>query len=216
MSNQTPTLDVKKREQLGTRYSARLRKAGQLPAVIYGHQQDPEHVAIDTEAFLHELDNGAHLITLNVDGGKEENCILKDLQYDHLGTTIIHADFARVDLNEEVTVNVSIEITGKDESVGLKASGARLDQKATDLEVSCLATAIPESIVVDITNLEAGSNLLAGQVPLPEGVKLVTNDDTPVVSIVVKSTGAQAAEEEADGEAASAEPEVITEKKDDE
>ncbi|MEX0741404.1 MAG: 50S ribosomal protein L25, partial [Phycisphaeraceae bacterium] len=155
MAHETPRIKAAQRDRLGTRYAARLRSSGKLPAVVYGHQEDPAHVAVDREELLHHLHEGSHMLELELDDGKTETCLVKDVQYDYLGTDIIHVDLTRTSLTEEVYVTVSIELKGREEAPGLKEDGAILEQPLVELEVRCRANAIPDEIVVDISKLEA-------------------------------------------------------------
>lgn len=213
MSNETPTLEANARDKVGTRYSARLRKAGKLPAVIYGHGEEPAHVTLDGDALTDCLHGGAHLLEIKIDGAKAENCLIKAVQYDYLGDHIIHVDLARVDLNEVVEVQVPITLKNQDNCPALKQPGAVLNQPLTDLVIACKANAIPEEVVLDITELKIGDSITAGDLTLPAGVELVADTETTVVSItVVQEEDLDAATADAD---ASAEPEVLSEKKED-
>ena len=89
MSNDRPKIEAAGREHLGTKYAKRLRSSGRLPAVVYGHQKDPIHVSVDHDELIDHLYGGAHLIDLAHDGGKTETCLIKDIQYDYLGTDIM-------------------------------------------------------------------------------------------------------------------------------
>src|SRR5262245_7919918 len=112
MKQTTPTIAATKRERIGTRYAKRLRDQGRMPAVVYGHGQDPVHVAVDTRETLHHIHKGEKVFKLDLAGAseKEQMILLKDLQFDYLGTHIVHADFARVDLNERVHTRVAIHL----------------------------------------------------------------------------------------------------------
>ena len=105
MSHATPHIKAEPRQRTGTRYSQRLRREGKLPAVVYGHQQDPIHLAINGGELTHHLHDGGHLLEVEHDG-TVETCLIKDVQYDYLGSSIVHVDLARVDLNEEIEVSV--------------------------------------------------------------------------------------------------------------
>ena len=98
MTHDTPTLTALPRHRTGSRYARRLRQSGQLPAVIYGHKSDPLPVSIDEKDMLTLLHHGTHVMKLNVEGGGEETCLIKDLQFGYLGDNVIHVDFARVAL----------------------------------------------------------------------------------------------------------------------
>jgi large subunit ribosomal protein L25 len=217
MANTRPVLEGEQRERTGTKYATRLRRQGKMPAVIYGHGQDPAHVALDAEAVHDALHDGAHLLDLNISGGKAETVLIKDIQFDFLGDNVIHIDLARVDLSEEVTVNVSIELEGEDAAPGLKEDGALLQQPTTDLEVRCRADQIPDKVTVDISALEAGQAITVSDLTLPAGVKAETDEDTVIASISIVSEEEMDALDEATADTGtSAEPEVITERHEDE
>ncbi len=207
-THEIPQLDASVRADTGKRSAARLRKEGRLPGVVYGHGQDPVHVAVDSKALNHLLHENAHLLNFNIDGNTD-SVLIKDVQWDFLGDTIIHADFTRVNLSESVTVEVELEFVG--EAVGLKENGAYIEHPTTMLEVECRADSIPSSIRVNISEMNVGDTLSVADVQLPDGVTAVTDEDTPVAAIHM----AAAEEEEAEGleEAAAGEPEVIGAKK---
>ncbi|MDH3582732.1 MAG: 50S ribosomal protein L25 [Phycisphaerae bacterium] len=213
MAQETPKLKAEARERSGTRYAQRVRRAGRIPAVLYGQREETNHVSIDHDELIQLLDEGAHLLELE-HGGKAEPCLIRDLQYDHLGTTIIHVDFGRVNLTEEVTVSVPLILKGQDTSPGAKQAHAAVEQPMLDLDVRCLPTQIPETIVVDIGELELDGQITVGQLTLPEGVSTDHTPDDLVVIIRISRAGeAEEAELEAEAEAASAEPEVLSERR---
>ena len=120
VTHDIPTLESQLRERTGSRYAQRARAEGSMPAVIYGHGQDPVHITVNTKAFTDILHHEAHLIDVVIDG-KSEHCLVKDVQWDYLGREIIHVDLARVDLKEEVEVEVELQLTG--DAIGLKEDG---------------------------------------------------------------------------------------------
>ncbi|QNN24548.1 50S ribosomal protein L25 [Planctomycetales bacterium ZRK34] len=208
MSHDRPKLKTAARERTGSKYAKRLRAAGQLPAVVYGHGQDPAHITLEAEQFVDCLHDGAHLVELE---GKGETCLIKDVQYDYLGTSIIHVDLTRVDLSEEVEVSVPIVLKGEDRCPGAKAAGAILEQPIVDLEVICRADAIPDEIVLDVSELEVEQSITIADLKLPAGVRTERNAEDSVVSIYVAAEEPE--EGEGEEEADSAEPEVISERK---
>jgi len=212
MAHETPKLQASARDRLGTRYSRRLRRDGLLPAVMYGHGEAPAHVALNHEQFMDCLHHGAHLLEIASDAGTGQTCLIKEVQYDYLGTNIIHVDLTRVDLTEEVHVTIPIVVQGEEECPGLQMPGALLDQPMVDIEVICLANAIPGNVVADVSKLEVGDSVLVRDVSLPEGVRTEHEDDEVIVTIAMSKVDAEE-EEEAPTEAASAEPEVIMERK---
>ena len=207
---ETPTIAATPRERLGSRYSQRLRKTGKLPAVIYGHKANPVPVVIDEKETLIVLKHGAHVVNVTLDGGQPETCLVKDLQFGYLGDNVIHVDFARVDLNEEVEVNVHLRFVGVPESA--KKPGSILTHPMTELPVICRVKDIPGEIKVDLSKME--DIFTVGEIQMPPGVrtKLPAHHIAAQVSFIAEEV--VATPEAADVAAAgAAEPEVITEKK---
>ncbi|MCC6679560.1 MAG: 50S ribosomal protein L25 [Phycisphaeraceae bacterium] len=202
-TKQMPRLSTEPRQRIGTRYARRLREGGRLPAVIYGHGQDNLALTVDAEQFMEILHTHAHLVEIDV-AGKAEPCLIKDVQWDHLGSQVLHIDLTRVDLTEEVEVDVALALVG--EPKALQQAGAVLDHPLTALTILCRADSIPEKITVDIENLELGKSITVADITLPAGVKAVTDQEQLVAQIsVVEET----VEEPVAAEGAAAEPEVI-------
>ena len=206
MSKETITLPVERRERTGSRYSDRLRRAGRLPAVVYGQQTDPVHISVDERELLDHLHAGARVIELKSENGTE-TCLVKDLQFGYLGDNVIHVDFARVNLDQIVTVNIPITTIGTPKLAG--ETGAMLETVRNEIEVQCKVSDIPNEIKVDITEMDEA--LTVGDLPLPPGVTAMLEDDKHIVHITFVKEEAEG--EEADVDAAGDEPEVITEKK---
>lgn len=208
MSHETPTLAARRRERTGSRYAKRLRDAGRLPAVVYGHQTAPMAVEVDAKEALTHLNHGAHLFTLEIDGSPE-TCLVKDLQFGYLGDNLIHIDFARVDLNEEVEVNVHIHFVG--DPAKASEAGAVVRHDLNEFSVRCKANAIPEEIRVDLSLMD-GETLTVSQVEFPAGVAPQHDPEDIVagISFVKELDEGEAATVEGD-----AEPEVITDKPED-
>ncbi|MEM6392710.1 MAG: 50S ribosomal protein L25 [Planctomycetota bacterium] len=202
-THETPTLTAEARTKTGSRYARRLRDEGKLPAVVYGHGEGPASLTINAKTFGELLDTSAQLINLEIDG-KAEPCLIRDVQYDHLHRYPVHADFTRVNLSENVTVEVELVTHGDPEA--LKEAGAVLNQEITALEVSCRADAIPDEIRVDISSLTGDSPITVGDITLPDGVTTDLDADQPVATIAIVKAAPEPDTEEAD---ADAEPEVI-------
>lgn len=200
MASKIPTIQGEVRDKLGTRYTARLRKQGMMPAVVYGHGQGTNHVTVNSKLFHEALQTGAHLYDLIVDG-KTEHVILKSVQWDYLGRSIIHADLSRVDLTEKVETEVNIVLVGESKAAG--AAGAILDHPVTSIVIKSRADAIPDNIEVDLEPLTDDKAILVGDITLPDGVELVSDGSGILANIV------QAKIVEADEEEATAEPDVI-------
>jgi large subunit ribosomal protein L25 len=208
MAHQTPTIVAQKRDRLGSRYSQRLRKAGRLPGVIYGHKTDPVAISVDAKEMLTHLQHRLHVINVSLADGATETCLVKDLQFGYLGDNVIHIDFTRVDLDEEVSVSVALRFVGTP-AVAAKP-GVVLTHDLTQLEVACKVNAIPDEIRVDLSSLE--TIFTVGQIRLPEGVRAVPRPDTVVAHISMIHEEVSAGEA-AEVTAAPTEPEVITAKK---
>lgn len=174
-----PTLKAEPRKAAGSRAAARLRRAGKLPAVIYGHKQDPEPVTLDYHDVNLQIRQGAHLISLDM-GGKSQPCLFKDAQYDHLGAIIMHIDLARVDLNERVKVHVPIEFRGTPKGV---ADGGVLRQEMGELEVECLVTSIPEHIRVNVTQLGMDEVLYVKDIQFGPGITPISDPESVVATV---------------------------------
>jgi large subunit ribosomal protein L25 len=173
MASKVIPLAAETRDTLGTRATRRLRNAGKLPGIVYGHHQDPVNVTVPAKPFYESLAKGAHVFELTV-AGKKENTLLKDVQYDHLGTHIIHVDFARVDLTEKVTVTISVELKG--DAPGEKEGGI-LQQVLNEIEVECVVTEIPDGIVFNVSNIKLDDSIHVRDLALPQGVTAVTDGD---------------------------------------
>ncbi len=208
MSRGTPTIAAQPRERVGSKYSQRLRKAGKLPGVIYGHKANPVSIVVDEKETLAVLKHGAHVVNVAIAGASPETCLIKELQFGYLGDNVIHVDFARVDLNEEVEVKVHLKFTGVPEEA--KKPGSILTHPMTELEVICRVKDIPDEIKVDLSKME--NVFTVSQIQLPEGVRTKVSPNHLVAQITFVQEEVVAAEA-AEVTAGGAEPEVITEKK---
>jgi large subunit ribosomal protein L25 len=204
-----PQLETFPRPGIGSRSAHQLRQQGLIPVVIYGHKQDPAHVAVNRKALTELLHHNAHLVDVTVDGNTE-HCLVKDIQWNNIGTEIIHLDLTRVDLNERVTVEVPLHFVG--EAPGLKTAGAYLEHPLSDLEIECLATSIPDAINIDVSGLQVGEPISVADLKLPEGVTAVTDADT-IVAVIHVTTAEEV--EVTPAEEVVGEPEVIGGKKED-
>lgn len=208
-TQQLPKIEGQTRSGLGSRQTAKIRSQGRLPAVVYGHKQDPTHISFDQKEINDLLHQHAHLVEVVV-GSKTEPCLIKDVQWDYLGSNILHLDLARVDLTEQVTIEVDLVLTG--EPVGLKESGAFLQHGLDQLEISCLASQIPDQIKVDISELGVGGQITVADLKLPAGVTATSDGETLVAAIQIVAEEVEPIE----GEAGEAEPEVIGKKEEEE
>ncbi len=207
MSTQTFTLDAASRQNKGTRDSRRLRRDGHVPAVIYGHGEQNANVALPQKATVEALRRGAHVIELKLDGGATEQVLVKDVQYNHLGDTILHLDLFRVNLDEEVHSDVRLHLIGEAKGA---LEGGILTQMRDTLEVICKVRDIPDEIRIDVSGLGVGDAVHVSEIELPAGSKLPPHDaDFTIAMVAAKKIRA---EDEEVAPEDGAEPEVIGDK----
>ncbi len=192
-------LNVESRADHGKRHSKRLRGAGSIPAVLYGHKEQSVSLAVSKEQFSTALRHGSRLVELK--GAVNESALIRELQWDVYGTVVLHIDFARVSADERIEVTVTVEIRGQ--APGVRAGGV-VQHLIHELEIECLATAIPEKLQINVNHLELGSEITIAQVELPQGVKVHGDPEAVVVQCVEP-----AAEVEEETGADGAEPEII-------
>jgi large subunit ribosomal protein L25 len=198
----TLVLKAEVRENTGSKHAAKVREVGRIPAIVYGHKQEPVAISLEAHSFVEGLHHGHRLIDVQV-GKKNETVLVKDLQYDHLGRKIIHADLIRVDVTETVKVTVPIELKGTARGTH---EGGIIEGHVGGLEVECKVTDIPESLVVLVKDVGIGDAIHAGDVQLPEGVKLASSPEMLVVTCHLVAAAKTAEEAEAEEPVA---PEVI-------
>ena len=201
---QTAQITAKPRAELGSRANKRLRDAGMLPGVIYGHKEAVVPVTLPKKEVVNYLSHGTHLFEVGLDG-KKETVLVKEVQYDHLGLEVMHVDFARVSLDEEVDVTVPLELKG--EPKGEKDGGV-LQQIVNELELRCKVTDIPDVIRHDVSEMALNDVIHISDLKLPANVKALQDADLVVAKVeeVQEEVAAPAAEAEA------GEPEVIGKK----
>ena len=206
-------IEVERRSSAGKGANRKLRKQGLIPAVVYGGGKEAVPVVIDrhTVTELLKQEKGRNTVfLLKMKGTKQErHAMVRDAQIDPITRQYTHLDFIRVMKGQRLKVEVPVVLEG--ESAGVKVGGF-LDWVGRTLHVECAAEAIPQSFHVDVTNLELGQHVTAGEMALPEGVKLL---DDPRKMIATVKTHAKEVEEVKPEEAAAAateeaaEPEVI-------
>ncbi|AUH69749.1 MULTISPECIES: 50S ribosomal protein L25/general stress protein Ctc [Gordonia] len=192
-----PQLAAAVREEKGKGAARRARAAGQVPAVLYGHGTDPEHLLLpDRELAAILRANGVNAVVELDIAGQKQLALTKQVDVHPIRNYIEHVDLLIVKRGEKVNVEVAILIEG------VAASGTLTIQDASAVEVEAEALHIPENIVVDVHNLPAGTNVTAADLKLPAGVELITDPETLVVTIEAAKTAAETVGEEADEEAA--------------
>lgn len=216
--SQEIVLNVKARKSNVSKGELRSQRGqGILPAVVYGDGKEAVSFWVDrrvVERALHQAHSTNVLFSLEVEGAPEassgkETVLLKELQRNVITGVPAHIDFLRVKLTQKIEVEVPIHLKG--EAKGVKVQGGILEHLLRELKVRTLPTAIPEAVVVDVTELEIGHGLLVKDLPVPPGVEVLTEASHVVVNIVVPAKEeAPAAATETVGAVAAPAPEVIT------
>ena len=200
-------LKAEKRQHTGSKSASRLRDTGRLPATIYGHKQAPESVSLDRHDLSLQLQHGARLFDVELDG-KSDKMLVRDIQYDYLGKDIIHVDFLRVNLAEKVKVTVPIEVKGVAKGTH---EGGIIQSHLDNIELECLVTDIPSAVAFNVKDVSVGDAVHAGDLTLPAGTRLLTDPKTLILTC--NSVAAAKSTEEVEAEIPATGPEVITERK---
>lgn len=199
------TVTAEARQERGKRRARRLRQAGRVPAVVYGHKQDTIPLTVDRDAMWDVVRHGTRVVDLQLNG-QSEKCLVKEIQWDTFGKEIIHVDFTRVSADERVRLSVPIQLRGQAPGV---SGGGILEQPLHEIEIECLALEIPEAIRVNIHELQVDQAILVKDLKLPAGVTTDMEPEAIVVQIVKPQ---EEVEEEALAAEGPAEPEVISRK----
>jgi large subunit ribosomal protein L25 len=176
------------RPQLGRTDARRLRRAGKVPAVMYGGGEAPQTVVLDHNALTRQMNREAFytsILTLKL-GSKAQQVIVKDVQRHPAKPLIMHMDFQRIREDQEITLHVPIHFLNEANSKGVKDQGGVVDHLLSDVEVTCLPRYLPEYLEIDVTDLELNQIYHLSDIKLPEGVELVSlkhGNDMPVVAV---------------------------------
>ncbi len=218
------TLEVYARTDSGKGVARKLRAAGKLPAIIYGHNEKPEPIELDHHKFfatMRQAEGEKLLINLNVDGkDSDKKAIIKDMQRDPVSGKILHIDFQHISMEDKIKIEVPIKLEGLAE--GVKNFGGIMSSNMRVIMVLCLPANIPDSVTLDVSELTIHDSIHVKDITI-ENVEILDDPDDTVVSIipptVVKEDepaegeeGEEAPEDALETEEA-AEPEVISEKK---
>ncbi len=181
------------RESFGKGAARKIRAVGKIPAVIYGHGTEPQHVTLPGHEVALILRKSNQVLELDIQG-KTQLALVKDVQKDPVRQIIEHIDLIVVRKGEKVTVDVPVHLEGE------AAPGTSVNQGENTLSLEVEATHIPESLVVSIEGLEEGAHILAKDVALPTGATLITDPETLVVGITGEAAQ-DLGEDEAEGDA---------------
>jgi len=197
------------RETRGKNEARRTRRSGLIPGVVYGAFQDPVAVAVDPKAIskiLRSKTGHNTIFNVAVSGGETTPVMVVDEQYDPVKSHLLHVDFKRIDLTKRIRVAVPVHTTG--EPVGVKTQGGLLEIITRAIEIETLPDEIPESFVIDVSELSIGQNKRASDIQLTGSTRLTSSPETVIAHVV----GMRAEEVKPAAEAAApsaAEPEVV-------
>ena len=185
-------LNAEPRSDMGKGASRRLRRAGKVPAIIYGGSKDPEALTLSHNEVLRSLEHEAfysHILSVKV-GGSETQAILRDLQRHPSKAVIMHMDLQRISMTEKLKTHAPIHFIGEEVAPGVKAGGL-VSHDLTEVSIECLPKDLPEYLEADLSGLEIGESIHLSDLKVPEGVTLIDlargdDHDSVVVSIHVK------------------------------
>jgi len=202
----TKSLPAQTRAKSGTAEASRIRRANNIPAVVYGHKEKNEDIAISHDDFWNIIRHNQRIVDVEVKGGKPQKCLVRDVQWDVLGKEVVHVDFERVSADERIHLNVPVKLKG----TPIIPPGSVLNFHLHEVEIECSVINIPEAIVVNVAELKLGQAIHVRDLQLGEGIKALSDADETVVAIVVHVEKAEATPLEG---ATVAEPEVLTARK---
>nr|WP_228046215.1 50S ribosomal protein L25/general stress protein Ctc [Saccharopolyspora sp. HNM0983] len=189
-------MPVETRSEFGKGAARRTRRAGKIPAVLYGHGSDPKHLSLPAVEFARAVrENGQNaVLTLDVAGSKSELALTKTIASHPIKNYIEHVDLLLVKRGEKVTVSVPLSVTGT------AAAGTLVNQEVMEVEIEAEALHIPEQLEISVEEVEAGTQITAAEVALPRGVTLQADPETLVVNIT--EPAGEMTEEGGEGETA--------------
>jgi large subunit ribosomal protein L25 len=202
-------LHVEKRKSFGKRNNVRLRRAGQIPAVLYGHGEEAVSLSLAADKVEASLRHGAKVVDL--DGDASGKALLQDVQWDTFFQQVLHVDLLRVRAGEKVKIDVPIELRG--EAAGV-LEGGLIEQVVHSIEIEVALDVIPDKLHLNIKNLKIGDHLTAKDIiDLPQGATILSDEDELIVHCVKREVEEEEAAPAEEG--AVAEPEVISKGKQD-
>ena len=200
MSDNT-TISAEQRERVGKGSARAVRRAGRVPAVIYGDKKDPLGITLEAREItkiVHQPGIFGRLLEVKV-GGQKNTVLTRDIQFHPVTDLVMHMDFLRVSGSALVAVAVPVEFINEDSCPALKIGGV-LNVVRHEVELNCPATSIPEKITVDLAGLKIGDSIHISAIPLPAGVDPTITDRDFTVATLQSPGGGVKNEDEIDGE----------------
>jgi len=210
MSSERATLTATPRTEFGTRTSRRLRRDGQVPGVVYSDGKEATSFQVDSRDARVILAEGHALFDLHIEGSDAVPVVVKEQQHHPVRGDLQHLDLQQVDLNQAIQAEVPVELVGDDVSPGVKQGGV-LEQVTREVTVEALPTEIPDSLTLDVSEMEINDTITLEALTTPDGVSLVAEDFAEVTLVTLSPPRVEA---EPDTEEPEAEPEVVGESED--
>jgi large subunit ribosomal protein L25 len=210
------SLSAETRTETGKGVARKLRSAGRVPAIVYGHAREAQALSLQTrelEKLLSSIATGSTVVELTL-GGATTKTLIREVQRHPFKKQILHVDFQELVAGEKVTVEIPLVFVGTPE--GVRLSGALLEQILHSIEVLVDPVNIPNHIDVDVTNLAMGHSLHVRELALPAGLEVLTDEDATVCAVVAPRAVVEETPAEGEETAAPAEPELIRKPKEEE
>ncbi len=175
-------LTITPREAAGSRQARRLRRQGTVPGVLYGGGQEPLPFQVSARTLRQALAHAGAVLDVTVEGGSSSPAVLKELNRHPVSGETVHVDLLRVRLDQSIQSTVILELTGVDESPGVRDGGV-LEQVTRELTIEALPTDIPDTVTHDVSEMQIGDTLTLESVRAPAGVTLVDDPETVVATV---------------------------------
>ncbi len=205
------TIAAKIREDVGKGASRRLRKAGLIPAVIYGGEKEAVALTLEHRELLHATESESFFSSIQeikVGDGRRQQVVVRDMQRHPFKQLIMHLDFMRVSATEELRISLPLHFVGVEESPAGRTAGVVIQNLVTEVEIAAMPKDLPEFLEVDLSELDAGDAVMLADVKLPKGVTISALTDDEETNVMV-ANAIHISEDQGTGAAAAAEAEAL-------
>lgn len=194
MASDRATLKAQPRTEFGSRVSRRLRRDGLVPGIVYGSGSEARHFQVGERDVRNVLIHGGALIDVEIEGSAAVPVVIKEQQRHPVRGNLVHLDLQEVNLLEEIQAEVTIELVGTEDAPGVKEGGV-LEHVTHEVTISALPTAIPESIIADVSEMVIGDTLQLSSLVAPEGVEFALGEDQNAEEITIATLSPPRVEE---------------------